>query len=184
MGYDMAHVFLDKLEDMLLFLVPNYVLEGKNQLVVAIGCTGGKHRSVTLANKLYERLQKQADYGVRLEHRDIGKDAARESEDKMSFSGEIKEELSTLVPAAHHCRLAETAAILLFCGKIILTETDSCCVKIQTENLPVARKYFTLLRKTFNMRAEVSVRKSREIRYYSIVIRVIRMREGFLPARI
>ena len=73
MGYDMAHVFLD----MLLFLVPNYVLEGKNQLVVAIGCTGGKHRSVTLANKLYERLQKQADYGVRLEHRDIGKDAAR-----------------------------------------------------------------------------------------------------------
>ena len=77
MGYDMAHVFLDKLEDMLLFLVPNYVLEGKNQLVVAIGCTGGKHRSVTLANKLYERLQKQADYGVRLEHRDIGKDAAR-----------------------------------------------------------------------------------------------------------
>ena len=77
MGYDMAHVFLDKLEDMLLFLVPNYVLEGKNQLVVAIGCTGGKHRSVTLANKLYERLQKQSDYGVRLEHRDIGKDAAR-----------------------------------------------------------------------------------------------------------
>ena len=62
---------------MLLFLVPNYVLEGENQLVVAIGCTGGKHRSVTLANKLYERLQKQADYGVRLEHRDIGKDAAR-----------------------------------------------------------------------------------------------------------
>ena len=53
------------------------MLEGKNQLVVAIGCTGGKHRSVTLANKLYERLQKQADYGVRLEHRDIGKDAAR-----------------------------------------------------------------------------------------------------------
>ena len=89
----------------------------------------------------------------------------------MSFSGGIKEELSTLVPASHHCRLAETAAILLFCGKIILTETDSCCVKIQTENLPVARKYFTLLRKTFNMRAEVSVRKSREIRYYSIVIR-------------
>lgn len=76
MGYDMAHIFLDKLEDMIHFLVPNYVLEGKNQLVIAIGCTGGKHRSVTLANKLYERLQKQSDYGVKLEHRDIGKDAA------------------------------------------------------------------------------------------------------------
>ena len=77
MGYEMAHVFLAKLDDMIRFLVPNYVLEGKNQLVVAIGCTGGKHRSVTLANKLYERLQNQNDYGVNLEHRDIGKDAAR-----------------------------------------------------------------------------------------------------------
>jgi len=77
MGYDMAHIFLDKLDDMIRFLVPNYVLEGKNQLVVAIGCTGGKHRSVTLANKLYERLQNQNDYGVKLEHRDIGKDALR-----------------------------------------------------------------------------------------------------------
>ena len=73
MGYDMAHIFLDKLEDMLLFLVPNYVLEGKNQLVVAIGCTGGKHRSVTLANKLFESLSLQNDYGIRIEHRDIGK---------------------------------------------------------------------------------------------------------------
>ena len=77
MGFDMAHVFLDKLDDMVRFLVPNYVLEGKNQLVVSIGCTGGKHRSVTLANKLFERLQSQSDYGVKLEHRDIGKDAAR-----------------------------------------------------------------------------------------------------------
>ena len=77
MGYDMAHIFLDKLEDMIRFLVPNYVLEGKNQLVIAIGCTGGKHRSVTLANKLYERLSDQTDYGIKLEHRYIGKDAAR-----------------------------------------------------------------------------------------------------------
>ncbi len=73
----MAHVFLDKLDDMVRFLVPNYVLEGKNQLVIAIGCTGGKHRSVTLANRLYERLQDQKDYGVKLDHRDIGKDTAR-----------------------------------------------------------------------------------------------------------
>lgn len=77
MGFEMAHVFLDKLDDMVRFLVPNYVLEGKNQLVIAIGCTGGKHRSVTLANRLYERLQDQKDYGVKLDHRDIGKDAAR-----------------------------------------------------------------------------------------------------------
>lgn len=77
MGYEMAHIFLDKLDDMIRFLIPNYVLEGKNQLVIAVGCTGGKHRSVTLANQLYERLCNQSDYGVKLEHRDIEKDAAR-----------------------------------------------------------------------------------------------------------
>ena len=49
--------------------------EGKNQLVIAVGCTGGKHRSVTLANRLYERLKENGDYVVRCEHRDIEKDA-------------------------------------------------------------------------------------------------------------
>lgn len=72
-----AGEFLDKLEDMITFLVPNYIGEGKNQLVIAIGCTGGKHRSVTLAQNLYQRLSGQKDYGLRIEHRDIEKDAHR-----------------------------------------------------------------------------------------------------------
>lgn len=70
-----AQLFLEKLKDMMDFLLPNYILEGKNQLVVAIGCTGGKHRSVTLANALYQFMVKKESYGVRIEHRDIGKDA-------------------------------------------------------------------------------------------------------------
>ena len=69
-----AAVFLDKLTDMVDFLIPNYILEGKNQLVISIGCTGGRHRSVTLANALYQALEKKENYGVRLEHRDIDKD--------------------------------------------------------------------------------------------------------------
>lgn len=72
-----AHTFLDKLEDMLSFLIPNYIIEGKNQLVISIGCTGGKHRSVTLANELYARLAKKKNFGVKIEHRDIEKDALR-----------------------------------------------------------------------------------------------------------
>ena len=68
-----AGEFLDKLSDMVQFLIPNYVAEGKNQLVVAIGCTGGKHRSVTIANKLYEILKKNREYKVKIEHRDIEK---------------------------------------------------------------------------------------------------------------
>ena len=66
-----AHIFLDKLTDLLQFLIPNYIKEGKYRLVVAIGCTGGKHRSVTLANKLYERMKEQGDYGMTIFHRDV-----------------------------------------------------------------------------------------------------------------
>lgn len=77
MGFQEAGVFLDKLEDMLHFLLPKYILEGKNSLVVTIGCTGGKHRSVTLANALYERMCKHEDYGFKIEHRDLEKDALR-----------------------------------------------------------------------------------------------------------
>lgn len=72
-----AHTFLDKLNDMIEFLIPNYISEGKNQLVISIGCTGGKHRSVTLANELYKRLSGKTEYGLKIEHRDIGKDALR-----------------------------------------------------------------------------------------------------------
>ena len=69
-----AGEFADKLTDMIRFLIPNYVKEGKTSLVIAIACTGGRHRSVTLARVLHERLQETAEYGIRLEHRDIGKD--------------------------------------------------------------------------------------------------------------
>ena len=77
LGFKEAHMFLDKLEDMLAFLIPNYIAEGKNQLVVAIGCTGGKHRSITLAESLYDRMKGYDDYRFKLEHRDFGKDAQR-----------------------------------------------------------------------------------------------------------
>ncbi len=75
--YEASHIFLNKLEDMVKFLIPNYIAEGKNQLIISIGCTGGKHRSVTLANELYRRLLDQKGYGLKIEHRDIGKDALR-----------------------------------------------------------------------------------------------------------
>ena len=71
MAYPEAHDFLDKLSDMISFLIPNYVKEGKYQLVVAIGCTGGQHRSVTLAGELFNRFRNQGEYGLTLRHRDI-----------------------------------------------------------------------------------------------------------------
>lgn len=71
MDSEVSREFLDRLFDMLDFLLPNYVAEGKNQLVISIGCTGGHHRSVTVANKLYERLSTKDEYGIKITHRDI-----------------------------------------------------------------------------------------------------------------
>ena len=70
MSFPEAGEFLAKLTDLVQFLIPNYIKEGKHQLVIAVGCTGGKHRSVTLANELYESLHEQGNYGITITHRD------------------------------------------------------------------------------------------------------------------
>jgi len=65
--------FIEKLVDMLKYLIPNYIKEGKRQLIISIGCTGGRHRSVAIANEVYERLNKE-NYNSRIEHRDVSED--------------------------------------------------------------------------------------------------------------
>ena len=71
MGFSEAGEFLSKLEDMIHFLIPLYIKEGKYQLVIGIGCTGGQHRSVTLANELYKRMKNKGNYGLKIYHRDV-----------------------------------------------------------------------------------------------------------------
>src|SRR5699024_9765230 len=78
----------------------------------------------------------------------------------MSFSSEVKEELSRQLSPARHCRIAELAALLNVCGQVEISEDDSCAVILHTENISVARKYFTLLKKTFNIEAVIRVRKN------------------------
>ena len=75
-----------------------------------------------------------------------------------SFSFGVKEELSRQLSPARHCRIAEIAAIISLCGKIQIDENDRYCIKISTENVAVARKYFTLLKKTFNISTDVVIR--------------------------
>ena len=72
-----AEVFLDKLDDMIKFLIPRYIDEGKSALVIGIGCTGGQHRSEAIAAALKRRLDTVEGIGVRLEHRDMGKNISR-----------------------------------------------------------------------------------------------------------
>lgn len=70
MSSPQAVTFGKQLFEMIEFLIPNYILEGKNQLVISVGCTGGKHRSVTIANAL-EKDMRRLPYSVKVEHRDI-----------------------------------------------------------------------------------------------------------------
>ena len=91
----------------------------------------------------------------------------------MSFSQDVKEELSFQIPLARHCVLAEIAAILSICGRILITTSDKYSVKIQTENLFVARKYFTLIKKAFNIKAEITIRQNvylKNSRTYTITV--------------
>ena len=91
----------------------------------------------------------------------------------MSFSSRVKEELSRQLSPARHCRIAEIAAILSLCGRIQISERNRYRVKIYTENAAVARKYFTLLKKTFNIRADVSIRqgvKNHRGRTYAVCV--------------
>lgn len=77
--------------------------------------------------------------------------SGRNRGESLSFSSRVKEELSRQLSTARHCQIAEIAAIISLCGRIQISEYDRFCIKIHTENAAVARKYFTLLQKTFNI---------------------------------
>ncbi|MDF2802112.1 MAG: hypothetical protein K0S61_2015 [Anaerocolumna sp.] len=78
----------------------------------------------------------------------------------MSFSKDVKDELSRQISSARHCLIAETAAVISLCGRILITEQNRYILKIHTENITVARKYFTLIKKTFNINTEISIRQN------------------------
>ncbi|MBQ1189354.1 MAG: DNA-binding protein WhiA [Lachnospiraceae bacterium] len=92
----------------------------------------------------------------------------------MSFSSQIKEELSRQTAPARHCQIAEIAAILSLCGRIQISGDDHYSIKIHTENVTVARKCFTLLKKTFNIVTDISIRRNAHLgknRIYSVAVK-------------
>jgi cell division protein WhiA len=91
----------------------------------------------------------------------------------MSFSSDVKEELSLQINSARHCRLAELSAILSYEGQIVHSK-EGTYLKLQTENLVVARKYFTLIRKTFNINNDVSVKTNYRLNKNSVYTLIIR----------
>ncbi|MBO5278827.1 MAG: DNA-binding protein WhiA [Lachnospiraceae bacterium] len=91
----------------------------------------------------------------------------------MSFSSEVKDELSRQMSQARHCQIAEAAAIISLCGRILISSDDKYCIKVHTENIAVARKYFTLLRETFRVNTEISIRQNaylKKSRTYTVTI--------------
>ena len=73
----------------------------------------------------------------------------------MSFSSKVKEELSKECNSPRHCCIAETAAIISMCGKVIFDEKDHVRIEIHTVNVTVARKYFNLLKKTYTIKTDI-----------------------------
>ena len=92
----------------------------------------------------------------------------------MSFSSRVKDELSRQASAARHCRIAEMSAILSLCGRVKISASDHFSIEMHTENVAVARKYFTLLKKTFNISTDVSIRRGGNVsrdRAYIVAVR-------------
>lgn len=91
----------------------------------------------------------------------------------MSFSSDVKEELGARIPSARHCQIAELLAVFIFSGKIVREKTGKVHIRFQTECAPLARKCFTLLKKTFNISTDVLLRVSAgsENVVYSLYIR-------------
>lgn len=91
----------------------------------------------------------------------------------MSFSSSVKDELSRQISPARHCQIAEMAAIISLCGRVQISENDEYAIRIQTENVAVARKYFTLLKKKFNIGADISIRRNaylKKSRTYTVLV--------------
>ncbi len=91
----------------------------------------------------------------------------------MSFSGKVREELAGNISTARHCRIAELSAFIGMCGTIAVNSFDQYSIKIHSENFLVARKVFTLIEKTFNIKVDVSIRRNikRQNATYSVVVR-------------
>lgn len=92
----------------------------------------------------------------------------------MSFSGKVKDELSRQTSVARHCQISELTAIISMCGRISVSVKDAFMVKIHTENIAVARKCFTLLKKTFNINTEISIRQNSAVKntiMYSVIVK-------------
>lgn len=80
---------------------------------------------------------------------------------EITFSGKIKKELAQQLSKSKHCQIAEITAIISMCGKVSINSREQYSIKVRTENISVAKKYFTLLRKTFNISNEILVSRNR-----------------------
>ena len=91
----------------------------------------------------------------------------------MSFSAEVKEELAEYIPGGRHCQIAELTAIIVFCGKIRITESGNYRLLIHTENIYTVKKFSSLLEKVFGIKGEISVRinKAKKTLIYTILVK-------------
>lgn len=154
-------------------VMPGYVAEGKPQLSIAIGCTGGQHRSVAIAEATARYLERQ-QYHVSISHRDLARanttDLGRNG--CMSFTAEVRDELSRCEPTCEYCDLATLAALVRVCGTLSITGPGRYRLTVATETGAVARTMLGLTHKILKLRTEFTVRRSvlHKVRNYLITL--------------
>ena len=92
----------------------------------------------------------------------------------MSFSADVKDEVSRVISTARHCRIAELAAIFSMCGSVMISANDNYAIKITTENVLVARKFYKLVKMVFEVNAEITIKPGKKLNkgnIYTIIIR-------------
>lgn len=98
----------------------------------------------------------------------------------MSFSSEVKDELSRQFPSARHCQISELAAIFSLCGSIMISADNSYSLKVVTENVIVARKFYKLLKLAFDVEAEIAIAPSNRLNKSNAYTVIIRKNESAL----
>lgn len=92
----------------------------------------------------------------------------------MSFSSDVKDEIARQISAARHCQIAELSAIFNMCGSVMISEQERYSMKIVTDNVTVARKFFKLVKRTFEVNAELTIHANNrlnKIHRFTVIIR-------------
>ena len=171
LSFGQTQFFLAELVKMVETLAPSFVSEDKNQLVIGIGCTGGMHRSVAVAEELH-RLLSEKGMRVTLEHRDLTLEKTADREGRyVVFNGRKDDEICTQAEERGCCIIAELCAITLICGNLSISH-GGVRIKYNTESMTVAKRIYDTVTRILKLDSAVEIKDNllKKKHSYTIVV--------------